>query len=207
MGTATAFWNWMAERYARQPIADEASYRKKVEITARYLEPGMEAVEFGCGTGSTAVLHAPRVARYRGIDVSKEMVRIAREKADEAGCENLAFSVGTLEGAALPDASVDAVLGLNILHLVPDLDATLAEIARITRPGGVFVSSTICAADFRGGLRLLTAVMRPLPFLPSVRSFSVAELAKGIEDAGFTIEERFEQRPGVVFFVARRRAD
>jgi ubiquinone/menaquinone biosynthesis C-methylase UbiE len=202
MGTATRFWNWNAERYARQPIADEESYQKKLAVTQKYLTPEMKVVEFGCGTGSTAVHHAPRVKTYEGIDVSEKMVEIGRRKAAEAGLSNLTFTVGTLEDANVPDASCDAVLGLNILHLVPDLDGTLATVAHILKPGGRFFSSTICLENLRGGMRLLGLATRVLPLLPTVSSFSVADLEGRLESAGFKIEERFEQRPGVVFLVA-----
>ena len=138
MGTATRFWNWTAERYSRQAIADEASYQKKLAITQKYLTPDMHVVEFGCGTGSTAVLHAPKVKTYHAIDVAEKMVEIGRGKATEAGLSNLTFTVGTLEEAALPDASCDAILGLNILHLLPDLGGTVATVAGAAasrRPG------------------------------------------------------------------------
>lgn len=202
MSTAKRFWNWTAERYSRQPIADEASYQKKLAITQKYLTPDMRVVEFGCGTGSTAILHAPRVKSYHAIDVSEKMIEIARRKAAEAGLTNLRFTVGTLEEAGLPDASCDAILGLNILHLVPDLDGTLATVARMLRPGGLFFSSTICSKGLEGKLRLLVLATRVLPFLPTVQSFSAEELEGRLAGAGFAIEERFEQRPGVVFLVA-----
>ncbi|MDJ0786493.1 MAG: methyltransferase domain-containing protein [Myxococcota bacterium] len=204
MGTATRFWDWNAERYSRQPIADEASYRKKLAITQKYLGPEMRVVEFGCGTGSTAVVHAPLVSTYEAIDVSAKMVEIGRHKASEAGLSNLTFKVGTLEEAGLPDAGFDAVLGLNVLHLVPDLDATLATVARVLRPGGHFVASTICLKDLKGNLRWLALAARVLPFLPTVRPFSAGELESRIEGVGFSIVERFEQRPGVIFHVARK---
>ena len=204
MTTAKGFWNWMAARYARQPIADEASYEKKLAMTREHFEPDMRVVEFGCGTGSTAVLHAPYVASVLGIDVAENMVAIAREKAERAGAQNLEFRVGTLEDAVLEEASFDAALGLNILHLVPDLDVTLATVARVVKPGGFFASSTICAADVGGALGLIAKGTRWLPFLPNVRSFPVRDLEARIERAGFSIEERFEQAPGVVFLIARR---
>jgi ubiquinone/menaquinone biosynthesis C-methylase UbiE len=202
MGTATRFWNWNAERYSRQAIADEASYQKKLAITQKYLTPDMRVVEFGCGTGSTAIVHAPEVKTYDAIDVSEKMVEIGRAKAAEAGLSNLTFTVGTLEAAGAPDASCDAILGLNILHLVPDLDDTVATVARMLKPGGHFFSSTICLKNLRGNLRLLGLATRVLPFLPTVRSFSVEDLETRLESAGFAIAERFEQRPGVVFLVA-----
>lgn len=204
MGTAKHFWNWTAERYSRQAIADEASYQRKLDITQKYLSPEDRVVEFGCGTGSTAVAHAPKVADYIGIDVAEKMVDIARAKAADAGLSNLRFQAGTLEDAGLPDASCDAVLALNILHLVPDLDRTLETVARVLKPEGCFVSSTICLAEVQGGLRWLGQATRVLPFLPTVQSFSTPALEAKIADAGFRIEERFDQRAGVVFRVARK---
>jgi ubiquinone/menaquinone biosynthesis C-methylase UbiE len=204
MGTATRFWNWSAERYSRQAIADEASYKKKLAMTRKYLTPDMRAVEFGCGTGSTATLHAPAVETYHAIDVSEKMIEIARRKTTEAGLSNLEFTVGTLEEAGVPDASCQAVLGLNILHLVPDLDGTLATVARVLTPGGHFFSSSICLQNLQGNLRLLALAARVLPFLPTVGSFSVDDLTRRIEGAGFAIEEKLEQSPGVVFLIATR---
>ena len=204
MGTATRFWNWTAARYSRQPIADEASYQKKLALTRKYLTPEMRAVEFGCGTGSTAVLHAPHVKAYHGVDVSEKMVEIARGKAVEAGLENLTFTVGTLEDLGAADASTDVVLGLNILHLVPDLEGTLATVARMLVPGGRFFASTVCLDDVSGRLRRLGTAARWLPFLPTVQPISVAELEAKLAAAGLVVEEKFEQHPGVVFHVARK---
>ena len=204
MGTATRFWNWNAERYARQSIGDEASYQKKLATTQKYLAPDMRAVEFGCGTGATAILHAPLVRTYHAIDISEKMVEIGRGKAAEAGLSNLTFTVGTLEETREPDASCDAILGLNILHLVPDLECTIDTVARMLKPGGHFFSSTICLKNLRGNLRWLGLATRVLPLLPTVRSFSVEQLETMLRGAGFGIEERLEQRPGVVFLVAVR---
>lgn len=202
MGTAKHFWNWTAERYSRQAIADEESYKKKLATTQSYLTPEMRVVEFGCGTGSTAILHAPAVKTYHAIDVSDKMIEIARGKTTEAGLSNLKFTVGTLEEANVPDADCEAILGLNILHLVPDLDGTLATVARMLAPGGYFFSSTICLKNLQGSLRRLALATRLIPFFPTVSSFSVDDLKKRIERSGFAIEESFEQNPGVIFLVA-----
>ena len=207
MGTGKRFWNWTAERYSRQSIADGASYRKKLEMTQKHLAADMHVVEFGCGTGSTAVLHAPLVKSYHAIDVSEKMIEIARSTASEAGLSNLEFTVGTLEEANLPDAGCEAILGLNILHLVPNLDETLASAARVLAPGGRFFSSTVCLKNLQGNLRLLATAARVLPFLPTVGSFSVDDFKGSVEGAGFAIEDCFEQAPGVVFLVAVKRSN
>ena len=76
------FWDKHAERYSKRPVADEESYQKKLQVTRDYLQPGMEVLEFGCGTGSTAITHAPYVKHIEAIDVSSKMIEIAQGKAD-----------------------------------------------------------------------------------------------------------------------------
>ena len=59
MDRETKFWNKLADKYSRQSVRDEAGYQKKLEVTREYLQPDMEVLEIGCGTGSTAIAHAP----------------------------------------------------------------------------------------------------------------------------------------------------
>jgi ubiquinone/menaquinone biosynthesis C-methylase UbiE len=82
---AARFWDKVAERYARRPVDDEAAYQHKLQVTRDYLTPGMTVLEFGCGTGTTALAHAPFVKRILATDVSPKMIEIARRKADAGG--------------------------------------------------------------------------------------------------------------------------
>ena len=75
------FWNIMAKRYSKSPVPDEAAYQKKLQVTRKYFRPDMKVFEFGCGTGSTAIVHAPYVKHIQAIDVSSKMVEIAEAKA------------------------------------------------------------------------------------------------------------------------------
>ena len=61
MVDGSKFWNKRADKYSQRPIADESAYQKKLETTRRYFQPDMEILEIGCGTGSTAIAHAPFV--------------------------------------------------------------------------------------------------------------------------------------------------
>ena len=88
MSQSTKFWDNIAERYSKQPIADEATYQKKLQVTREYFQPDMEVLEFGCGTGSTAILHAPYVKHIRAIDFSSKMIEIAQGKAEAQNIEN-----------------------------------------------------------------------------------------------------------------------
>ena len=77
MAEQTKFWDKIADRYAKQPIADEAAYQKKLQVTRDYFRSDMEVLEIGCGTGSTAILHAPYVKHIRAIDFSTNMLAMA----------------------------------------------------------------------------------------------------------------------------------
>ena len=56
MATSARFWDRIAERYSKSPVADEAAYQKKLQVTREYFRPDMEVLEIGCGTGSTAIV-------------------------------------------------------------------------------------------------------------------------------------------------------
>lgn len=73
MKDSKTFWDNSAQRYAKSRIQDEAAYRKKLEITQHYLQPDWSVLEFGCGTGSTALIHAPHVKDILATDISDNM--------------------------------------------------------------------------------------------------------------------------------------
>ena len=75
------FWDRIAERYSKRPVADEAAYQKKLQVTREYFQPDMAVLEFGCGTGSTTITHSPYVRHIRAIDISSKMIEIAKGKA------------------------------------------------------------------------------------------------------------------------------
>lgn len=204
MKNARAFWNRSAARYAKSPIRNESAYRKKLAITQEYLRPDSSVLEFGCGTGSTAILHTPHVRDMVALDISDSMLEIAEQKARDAGVENIAFRRGTLEEVALAEASFDAVLGLNILHLLEDLDATLARVHGLLKPGGVFVSSTVLIGDINFLLRLVIPPMQVLGFAPYVNRFDKQTLVNKLIDAGFSIEREWQPGRGTVFIVAKK---
>ncbi len=203
MTTSPRFWNWMAKRYARQPIADEKAYRHKLELTQGILRPEMKVLEFGCGTGSTALIHAPHVAHIDAIDFSEKMIEIAREKASTQGIQNVTFQTATIEGWQARDHSYDAILGLSILHLLDDKEAVLQKVHRLLKPGGVFVSSTICMAEIKGVMKWLLPVGNALGILPLVRTFSADELMESMQKTGFSVERNWRPKPdSSVFIVA-----
>jgi len=102
--------------------------------------PGERVLDVGCGSGVLTRTLARQVApggRAVGLDTSSAMLKVARELADEAGLGGLVeFQVGDCRQLPFPDASFDAVVAATTLCHVPDPGRALAEMVRVTRPGG-----------------------------------------------------------------------
>ena len=205
MKKTARFWDFIAKRYAKLPVADEASYQKKLEITQTYFSPDSEVLEFGCGTGSTAIAHAPHVSHIRATDVSAKMLAIATAKADEAGIDNITFEQVTIEDLEVPDDSLDVVMGHSILHLLEDKEAAIAKVFKMLKQGGYFVTSTICLGDSMKWFRYIAPIGHFLGVLPLIKFFTAAELESAFTDAGFEIDHNW--RPGegkVVFLIGKK---
>ena len=199
------FWDRIAESYSRKPVADEQAYQRKLRMTRDYLRPDMQVFEFGCGTGSTALVHAPFVSRVLATDVSSRMIEIARNKAETDGVANVEFQQVSFDEFQAPEQSFDVVLGLSILHLVEDRDTAIAKVHRLLKPGGVFVSSTACLGDGMSYFKAIAPVGRFFGLLPLLRVFTADDLADNLVRRGFEIEHRW--RPGKrqgVFIVAKK---
>ena len=207
MNTSEKFWDRKAEEYAKSAISDEETYQRKLAETQEILAPEMRMLEFGCGTGSTALHHAPHVLHIDAIDISQNMVEIGRRKAKEANIENITFTRATLAEFGADTASLDAVLGLNVIHLLPDRRSVFAEIARILKPGGVFVSSTVClASSYLRFIKFLVPLGKFLGQMPDVFVITESELVNEIKTAGFVIERQWHHgTKGIsVFIIARK---
>ena len=205
MNREKAFWNRIADKYSRRPVADEAAYQKKLDKTREYFQPDMEVLEIGCGTGSTAIAHAPYVGHIRASDLSTRMIEIARDKAKAEGVDNVTFEASSVEGLDVPDASIDVVMAHNILHLLDNWEQAIADIHRMLKPGGVFVSSTACIGDMMLLLRLIIPVGRFLRLFPLVKVFSVADLKARLEGAGFEIDYEWQPKRNAAAFIVCRK--
>lgn len=208
MDKSAKFWDKIAERYSRQPIADEAAYQKKLRVTREYLHSDMEVLEFGCGTGSTAIAHAPYVQHIQAIDVSSKMIAIAEGKADANSIANVTFRRSTIDEFSAPDQSLDAVLGLSILHLLDNKEKVIAKVHRMLKSGGVFVTSTVClGGTMMSLLKLIMPIGRFLDLMPLVRFFTARELVDSITDAGFQIDYQWQPGKGIAVFIVAKKTD
>ena len=114
------------------------------------LRPGERVLDLGSGGGIDVLLSAKRVgpSGYAyGVDMTEEMLDLARANAAQAGAINVEFVQGTIEDVPLPDASVDVVISNCVINLSVDKPKVLAEIFRLLTPGGRIGISDVVAED------------------------------------------------------------
>lgn len=202
------FWNDLAERYARQPVANPSAFERKIDVTRSRMKPTDVVLDIGCGTGSLALRLAPSAAELHGLDMSSEMIRIARGKAEAEGASNVTFHVGAFDSSfeLFPSESLDGVGAYSLFHLLEDRPAALARIYRLLRPGGFFVSSTICLGESWVPYRPILKVMRWLGKAPRVSTLQKQVLEDEVSAAGFTglSQPEVGAEPALAFIVAEK---
>ena len=149
-----------------EPVFGEALYSEKdaegateaavsaslgcgVPTAVAELSDGEVVLDLGSGAGADVLISAQRVApsgRAIGLDMTDEMLDLARANAAEAGVENVDFLKGYLEEVPLDDASVDVVISNCVINLAADKAKVIAEAARVLRPGGRFAVSDVIAS-------------------------------------------------------------
>jgi arsenite methyltransferase len=188
--------------------AVEASLGCGVPTAVADLHPGEVVLDLGSGAGADVLISARRVApggRAIGLDMTTEMLELARRNAAEAGVTNVEFVEGFLEDVPLPDDSVDVVISNCVINLAADKAVVLREAARVLRPGGRFAVSDVIADDgldaaARSDMEKWTGCV--------AGALTREQFARALADAGFVdveIQETHRVHPNAAAAIVRAR--
>ncbi len=150
------------------------------------LQPGQTVLDLGSGGGIDVLLSAKRVGptgKAYGLDMTDEMLALARENQRKAGATNVEFLRGRIEAIPLPSNSVDLVISNCVINLSTDKDTVLREAFRVLKPGGRFAVSDVVVrgdvpADVRRSMELWVGCI--------AGALSDTEFASKLKAAGFT---------------------
>jgi arsenite methyltransferase len=166
--------------------AVDASLGCGVPTAVAELREGETVLDLGSGAGADVLISARRVGpagKAIGLDMTDEMLELARVNAHEAGVENVEFAKGYIEDIPLPDASVDVVISNCVINLAADKRKVMREVARVLKPGGrVAVSDVIADPEMdeatRADMRQWTGCI--------AGALTREEFEKALADAGLT---------------------
>jgi arsenite methyltransferase len=175
------------------------------------LHPGETVLDLGSGAGADVLISARRVGttgRAYGLDMTDEMLELARRNAAEAGAENVEFLKGYIEQIPLADASVDVVISNCVINLASDKTRVFAETARVLRPGGRFaVSDVVADPDMDDQTRAdIAAHTGCIAGALTRTEYESGLVAAGFTDIEITETHRVHAQAGSAIIRARRSA-
>ncbi len=206
------FWDKWAKRYQRKAVPDPEAYAKKLKKTQEFLCADSNVLELGCGTGSTAMAHAPFARTILASDFSPKMIEFAQNRAGFVGIKNVTFKVSDIESEALSATKTplekdgyDMVMAHSVLHLVSQPDAVTEFVSTRLKPGGVFVQNTPILGDTKPFLKHVFRFANKVGLLPLLHCLSKNGLFASLEKHGFSIEyEWFHRKTDSIFIIARK---
>ena len=203
--TAQAFWDRHAPKYAKQPIAEPTAYEEKLRRVTALLRPKDHVLEVGCGTGGTAQHLARFAAHVTATDLSGEMIRIAKAKSEGSAAPSPTY----MQADAYEDHGrerFDAVCAFSLLHLIDDIPAVLGTLFSQVKPGGYFLSKTVCLKDGPRWMQVMVRALMAVGIAPSVTFVSRSELVQHLKSAGFEVlDTRYLGKKRINPFVVARR--
>ncbi|MBV8529175.1 MAG: arsenite methyltransferase [Candidatus Dormibacteraeota bacterium] len=187
----------------------QASLGCGVPTAVAGLHDGETVLDLGSGGGTDVLISARRVGpsgKAIGLDMTDEMLELARRNATAAGVENVEFVKGYIEEMPLPDASVDVVISNCVINLSGDKAKVIAEVARVLRPGGRFAVSDVIAdgamddatrADMAAWTGCIAGAL-------TSAEFATLLAAAGLQDIEITETHRVHEHAGSAIVRARK---
>ncbi len=204
MTTSSDFWDNISIKYSKRPVPSEEIYQEKLKRTQKLFSADSVVMEFGCGTGTTSLIHAPYVKQIEAYDYSPEMIKIANEKKALQKIENVSFKVKDMDQIEFTSEKYDVVMGHSILHLTQNNQEILQNVFKSLKPGGHFVSSSDCIKEMNFIIRQIIPFMTSIGKAPVINAFSSDELIELHKSVGFKIYDAWRYKKGELFLVAQK---
>lgn len=147
MNKSEKFWDNTSKNYDTTEERFEQIHSSVRDKTKKHLKVTDVVLDYGCGTGTKCCELAGSVSEILGIDISAEMIGLAKEKGAAQAVGNAHFEHATIFDETLKEASFDVVMAFNMFHTVPDPETVLNRIHEVLKPGGLFISATPCMAE------------------------------------------------------------
>ena len=179
------YWERHAKNYDRSMALLGGPIPKMVDLAAQGVRGAGTVLEVAAGTGLVTVALARSAGEVVATDYAEAMVVRLRERLRDSGLTNVRCEQADIYALPYPQASFDAIVAANVLHLVPDLAAALAALKAVLKPGGCLIAPTYCHNETTIS-RLVSRVLAAKKF-PSSRRFTATGLREALEAAGLRV--------------------
>jgi 2-polyprenyl-3-methyl-5-hydroxy-6-metoxy-1,4-benzoquinol methylase len=200
------FWDSRSKEYDRNEEEYERSHKQAVDNTRKHLSVSDIVLDYGCGTGIVTNDLADSVREIHGVDISSEMIDVARRKAAERGIENVHYAQATIFHERYGTESYNVILAFSVLHLLEDTQMVMQRIHELLKPGGLFISETPCLGERTAFFSILLFLLSKTGLVPYLSRFRTSELQDLVVGGGFRIvdAEDSDQTPPTHFIVAQK---
>ncbi|HKK56160.1 class I SAM-dependent methyltransferase [Marinobacter sp.] len=144
MNKSEEFWDKASKNYDKTEERFEYIHKKARENTRKYLKESQIVLDYGCGTGTASCEFASLVEEIYGIDISSEMIRIAKDKLAASEVDNVNFEKADIFDSKYQNESFDVILAFNMLHTVPNPQSVVQRVNDLLKHDGLFISTTPC---------------------------------------------------------------
>ncbi len=144
MNKSEEFWDKASKNYDKTEERFEYIHKKARANTKKYLKESQIVLDYGCGTGTASCEFASLVKEINGIDISSEMIRIAKEKSAASEVDNVNFEKADIFDNRYQSESFDVILAFNMLHTVPNPQSVVQRVNDLLKHEGLFISITPC---------------------------------------------------------------
>lgn len=171
------FWDKIAGVYDIAESINGRVYREMCAVTSRLVPYGAKVLDCAAGTGELSIAACSKAKEVLCTDLSENMLKTARKKADALGADNISFDTRNIFDLKDPDNTYDVVIAGNVLHLLKNPQGAVKELMRVLKPGGKLLLPTFTT---KGHGEMLIKLYTFIGFDPS-ESYTPAEYKRMLE--------------------------